>query len=94
MKNKPCCHINDIVPFLKTVSDVNRLQILCFLRSGEKCVCEIVDFLQLPQNLISHHLKKLREEGILLSRKEGLNVRYSINTEQVSTSIKYFISLF
>lgn len=47
------------VDFLKALSDENRLHILCFLRKGEKCVCEIVGFLDLPQNLVSHHLKVL-----------------------------------
>lgn len=61
MKQDCCAYIGESIPFLKTVSEENRLKILCFLKSGEKCVCEIEEFLHLPQNLVSHHLKKLKD---------------------------------
>ena len=73
----------EIILFLKAVSDENRLKIICFLKKGEKCVCEIVDFLKLPQNLISHHLKVLREQKIVIARKEGLSVFYSLNKKYI-----------
>jgi ArsR family transcriptional regulator len=61
MKKDCRTFVGDITPFLKTVSEENRLKILCFLKSGEKCVYEIEQFLHLPQNLVSHHLKKLKD---------------------------------
>lgn len=60
--------------FLKVISEENRLKILCILRKQEKCVCEIWQFLDLPQNLISHHLKVLKDSGLIDSRKEGTKV--------------------
>ncbi len=94
MNKNACTNIDWITPFLKTISDKNRLKILCFLKNWEKCVCEIVDFMELPQNLISHHLKKLKDEKILIQRKEWLNVIYSVNIPEVKQYLKHFNNLF
>jgi len=89
MNNNDCCKKgNNEVPlladFLRIISEENRLKIICLLRSGEQCVCKIWQFLELPQNLISHHLKVLKDFNLLISRKEGLNVYYSINEEELN----------
>jgi ArsR family transcriptional regulator len=68
-----------VVDFLKIIAEENRLKILCILQKQEMCVCEIWQFLNLPQNLASHHLKVLKDYGLVNSRKEGLKVIYSIN---------------
>jgi len=79
--NFNCCktkksksNLNRVMDFLKVISEENRLKILCILRKQEKCVCEIWQFLDLPQNLISHHLKVLKDSGLIDSRKEGTKV--------------------
>ena len=82
-----------MVDFLKAVSDENRLKIICFLRDGERCVCEIVEFLGLPQNLVSHHLKILREKEILSARKVGLRVFYRINDKKVSDKLHFLTQI-
>lgn len=87
--NKYCCSEDDqelpiLSDFLRVISEENRLWIICFLqKKSERCVCEIQEFLTLPQNLVSHHLKVLRDFGLLNSRKEGLNVYYSINFKEL-----------
>lgn len=64
------------------LSDPIRLEILEYLRSGEKCVCEIVPHLNLIQPLVSRHLKILKDVGIVRCRKDGTKRMYSIvNTE-------------
>jgi len=73
-----------LADFLRIISEENRLKIICFLQSGEQCVCEIWHFLELPQNLVSHHLKVLKDFNLLISRKEGLNVYYSINEDKLN----------
>jgi len=88
--NQSTKQLSKTVSFLKAMSDGNRLRITCFLKNGERCVCEIVRFLELPQNLISHHLKVLRDEKILISRKDGLKVFYSINRKHIADIIKFF----
>lgn len=89
--NNYCCEKDNnnlalLVRFLKVISDTNRLKIVCFLRKEEKCVCEIWRFLDLPQNLISHHLKVLKDAGMLISRKDGLKVFYSINNNELKSN--------
>ncbi len=76
--------ISLLADFLRIISEENRLKIICFLQSGEQCVCKIWQFLELPQNLISHHLKVLGDFGLLKYRKDGLKVYYSINTPEFS----------
>ncbi len=88
--NQSTKQLSKTVLFLKAVSDENRLKIICFLKNSEKCVCEIVDFLKLPQNLVSHHLKILRNQNILKTRKDGLKVFYSINEKNISNIINFF----
>ncbi len=87
-KESDVCLAEQII-FLKALSDETRLRILCFLQSGEKCVCEIVDFLKLPQNLISHHLKVLREAGLVESRKSGIQVFYKTKNAFVQKNIDH-----
>ena len=79
----------ETVDFFKASSDENRLKIICFLKHGEKCVCDIVDFLGIPQNLVSHHLKVLRDKNILLTRKEGLKVFYRIDETKISKILTF-----
>lgn len=61
----------------------NRVKIVDFLRSGERCVCEIVPALGLEQSNLSRHLKVLREVGILESRKEGVSVYYKVSDPRI-----------
>ncbi len=91
--NKNTKQLSKNLLLLKTLSDENRLKIICFLKTGEKCVCEIVDFLELPQNLVSHHLKILRDQNIVSTKKQGLKIIYSLNTAWLPTIIKFFNSL-
>lgn len=80
--------LNDLVVFLKTISEENRLRILCLLQREELCVCEIQKHLELSQNLTSHHLKVLRELGLIEFRKEGTNVIYSLSSKVTRKYIK------
>jgi ArsR family transcriptional regulator len=60
------------------LSDPIRLEIISYLRDGEKCVCEIVPHLNLIQPLVSRHLKILKDAGIVRCRKDGTKRMYSI----------------
>jgi ArsR family transcriptional regulator len=88
MPLKQCCQLKgkkekltQTKEFLRVISDENRLNILCALKKEEQCVGSIWQYLDLPQNLVSHHLKVLKEFGLLNSRKDGKNVVYSLNAE-------------
>ena len=75
--------LNELADYLKAISDPNRLKILNLLADGERGGCEIHQPLGLPQNLASHHLKALKETGLVVSRKEGKWVHYSLNVEKI-----------
>jgi len=60
------------------LSDPIRLEIVEYLRDGEKCVCEIVPHLNLIQPLVSRHLKILKDAGLVRCRKDGTKRMYSI----------------
>ena len=60
------------------LSDPIRLEILGYLRDGERCVCEIVPHLELIQPLVSRHLKILKDVGLIRYRKDGTKRMYSI----------------
>jgi DNA-binding transcriptional ArsR family regulator len=63
---------------LKLLAQDSRLKILCILKSGEHCACKIIEHLGIPQNLVSHHLKKLKNAELIEGRKEGAWIHYSL----------------
>ena len=66
-------------PLLKLMGEPNRLRIFSLLTQGELCVCDIESAVELPQNLVSHHLGVLREAGFIRARRDGQWVYYSID---------------
>lgn len=69
--------------FFKALSDPVRLEILEFLRDGEKCVCEIIPHLGLIQPVVSRHLRILKDAGIVKFRKDGNRRLYSVTDAKV-----------
>ncbi|MFZ7137456.1 MAG: ArsR/SmtB family transcription factor [archaeon] len=67
----------------KAISDPVRIEILEFLRDGEKCVCKIVPHVDLIQPVVSRHLKILKNCGMVTSRKDGNRRLYSIADPQI-----------
>jgi len=67
----------------RALSDPARLNILDFLRDGEKCVCEIIPHVKLIQPVVSRHLKILKESGILRDRKDGNRRLYSVTDQSI-----------
>jgi DNA-binding transcriptional ArsR family regulator len=65
------------------LSDPIRLEILSYLRNGEKCVCEIVPHLDIIQPLVSRHLKILKNAGIVRCRKDSTKRMYSVAYSQI-----------
>ena len=75
----------DCVAFCRALADETRQGILQLLqKKGELCVSDIVaQFKQSTQPTISHHLKILKHEGLVLSRREGKEILYSLNQANV-----------
>ena len=64
----------------KALGDPVRLQLVDVLRkhAGKVCVCELVPLFELSQPTVSHHLKVLREAGIVGSERQGLWAYYYV----------------
>lgn len=70
---------------LKCICDDTRFEILDMLQKDkELCVNDFVSKLKKDQPLISHHLKTLKNCGIVKSRDEGKKAMYSISNKQLS----------
>jgi ArsR family transcriptional regulator len=67
----------------KALSDPVRLDILEFLRDGEKCVCEIIPHVKLIQPIVSRHLKILKDCGVIRARKDGTKRLYAITDQKI-----------
>jgi ArsR family transcriptional regulator len=69
----------------KALGDPIRLQLVDVLRkhAGKVCVCELVPLFDLSQPTVSHHLKKLREAGIVGSERQGLWAYYYVIPESL-----------
>ena len=67
----------------KALSDPIRVQLVDVLRkhAGKVCVCELVPLFELSQPTVSHHLKVLREAGIVDSERRGLWAYYYVLPE-------------
>lgn len=82
--------ISKIYAFLRAVSDPNRLKIICILKGGSQCVCELVPKVGISDKLVSHHLKHLKDVGLVIDCREGNFVRYSLDKKTVQKYKKLF----
>ena len=93
---EPCCEpvvYPDVEPeaaerigvIAKALGDPVRVQLVDVLRkhAGKACVCELVPLFDLSQPTISHHLKVLREAGIVGSERRGLWAYYYVNPDSL-----------
>jgi ArsR family transcriptional regulator, arsenate/arsenite/antimonite-responsive transcriptional repressor len=67
----------------KALGDPIRMQLVDVLRkhAGKVCVCELVPLFDLSQPTVSHHLKVLRDAGIVGSERQGLWAYYYVNSK-------------
>jgi ArsR family transcriptional regulator len=74
----------------RALGDETRLRVLEHLSGGEHSVADLMERLQLGQSLVSHHLRALRQAGLVRARRDGRWVYYSI-AEQALTSTRLTI---
>ena len=66
----------------KALGDENRLRIARIVAErGDVCACRLLDELDMTQPTLSHHMKLLRDCGVVKARKEGRWMLYSLNRE-------------
>lgn len=77
----------------KALCDENRVAIMKYLMSGEKCACMLLDDLDIAQSTLSHHMKILTDSGLVNARKDGKWMHYSISKQGIDNAIGY-LSMF
>lgn len=90
MKTSPTCsvslpalaemeeHAESAARFLRSLANANRLMVLCALTEGELSVSELNERVPLSQSALSQHLAVLREENLVLTRRESQTIFYSL----------------
>ena len=78
----------------KAIGDPIRMQLVDVLRkhAGKVCVCELVPLFDLSQPTVSHHLRVLREAGIVGSERHGLWAYYYVNPDALKELSKWLSS--
>lgn len=71
--------VEKVSQLFKVLSDPTRLNILLYLKDGEKNVTSISQFVQMEQSAVSHQLRLLRENHVVKSRREGKTILYSLD---------------
>jgi len=80
--------------FLKALANRNRLLILCHLVGGEMSVGELEDALNLRQPTLSQQLARLRDDGLVATRRESKNIFYSIANPEAEDIIGRLYELY
>lgn len=63
---------------LKVLADSTRLSVVRLLMDGPKHVNELNDTIRVDQSLLSHHLKLLRDAGLVKANRDGKAVLYQL----------------
>jgi ArsR family transcriptional regulator, virulence genes transcriptional regulator len=83
-----------VAGILKLMANEQRLLLLCRLREGEACVTELIGLCNLSQSSVSQHLAKMREAGILDTRREAQTIYYRLVNADVSALIEFLCERF
>ena len=76
--------IEEAARAFKALGDENRLQIVKMIaKRDDVCACSLLDDLNMTQPTLSHHMKLLRDCGVVKARKEGRWMHYSLDSEVV-----------
>jgi ArsR family transcriptional regulator, arsenate/arsenite/antimonite-responsive transcriptional repressor len=68
----------------KALADPTRVAIVNRLAAADACVCDLTDAFELSQPTISHHLRVLRDAGLVASERRGTWAYYSLVPEAIS----------
>jgi ArsR family transcriptional regulator len=72
--------MNKTTEVFKSLADETRLRLLVLLQGGnERCVCDLMQALDMPQSTVSRHLAYLKRNGWLQDRRGGVWMYYSLN---------------
>ena len=84
-------HASDL---LKALAHESRLTILCILAEGEKSVGDLEVLLEQRQSTVSQQLARLRQDGLVSTRRDGKSIYYSIADDNVRTILNALYEAF
>jgi DNA-binding transcriptional ArsR family regulator len=76
--------IGQLSTVFSVLADPTRLRIISSLRGEEMCVCDIAAVVGQSESAVSHQLRVLREQNLVVSRKDGRRRYYALDDEHVS----------
>lgn len=76
---------DEVARILSLMANPKRLLVLCFLVDGEASVGKIQDALGIGQSSLSQHLTKLREGGVVATRRHAQTIYYRFADERIVT---------
>lgn len=69
--------------YFKALAHPTRLKIINILKEDELCVCVLLEKLELEQSNVSQHLRVLKDQNILASRRNGSKIMYKVKDKNV-----------
>ena len=87
-------HAEEAAALLRALSHEARLKVLCELVSGERPAGALVQAAGLSQSALSQHLARLREEGVVATRRDGQTMFYRLADPQVSRVLETLHDLY
>ncbi|WP_394688201.1 ArsR/SmtB family transcription factor [Hoeflea sp.] len=85
---------DEAATLLSAMANQKRLLILCNLARGEMQVGALAERVQLSQSALSQHLAKLRNQGLVSTRREAQTIFYSINSNPVLQMLRTLDTLY
>lgn len=79
--------IYDLAELFKVFGDSTRMRILFVLFEAEVCVCDLAQALNMTMSAVSHQLKILKQNKLVVGRREGKSVFYSLADDHVRTIV-------
>jgi DNA-binding transcriptional ArsR family regulator len=79
---------------LKALSNEHRLLIMCQLAGGEQSVGELERLVGLSQSALSQHLARLRQDGLVRTRREAQTIHYSLAGDHASRIIEVLYDIY
>jgi len=87
--------MSDLVRAFRALGDPTRQKMLAVLeKDGELCVSEVARHFTMAQPSISHHLRILREAGLVMASKRGKEIYYAINPDELGRCCGVFFDKF
>ena len=88
-------HAGQAAELLKALSNENRLLIMCYLtEAGEMSVGELAEKVGLSQSALSQHLSKLRDEGLVETRRQSQKIHYRVRDPKAAQVLTLLHDLF